>query len=121
VPRPAGAVASAADRDRCFTEIAAGRPTEFLTWARLAESNAEDAATSATCDQTETIRLLDRNAASAAIVRALDADQLARAGPDVEGIPEFTVDRRIRQILIGHITTYLANIRSALGLEAETV
>ncbi len=107
---------------RFFTAIADGQPTEPLTWAWLAESNAEHAATHAACDQIKTIYLLNQNAANGAtFIRSLDADQLTRTGHYLEGIPELTVDRWIRHVLIGHITTHLASIRSALGREPASI
>jgi hypothetical protein len=105
---------------RIFTAIAAGEPTEVLTWAWLAASNAEDAKTFATCDRDETVQLLNQNADdAAAFIRSLGTDQLARTGLYNEGVPALTVDQWIRHVLIGHITTHLAGIRSALGLEAD--
>ena len=100
-----------------FTAIAAGQPTESLTWAWLAESNAEDATTYAACDQTETIQLLNQNATNAAaFIRSLDADQLARTGNYIEGVPALTLDQWIRHVLIGHITTHFAGIRATLDI-----
>jgi hypothetical protein len=102
---------------KMFTAIAAGQPTEPLTWAWLAESNAEDANTYAACNHAETILLLNQNAANAAtFIRALNADQLTQTGNYIEGVPALTVDQWVRHILIGHITTHLASIRAALEI-----
>ena len=74
---------------RIFTAMAAGQPTEPLTWNWLADSNAEDAATFATCDHAETIGLLNRNAIAAAAfvaaAMALGASVVRPAGkrPDI--------------------------------------
>jgi|SRR5215216_1629419 len=101
---------------RIFTAMAAGKRTEALTWAWLAESNADDAAVFATCDHAETIGLLNQNAvAAAAFVRSLDADHLARSGLYIEDVTALTVDQWIRHVLIGHLTSHLASIRDALG------
>jgi hypothetical protein len=101
-----------------FAAIADGRPSEALTWAFLADVNAEDGAAYAACDRDETVALLCRNAGrAAAIVRTFDDAQLAHTGYYVEGVPALTVDQWLRRVLVGHITGHLDSIRTALGLE----
>jgi hypothetical protein len=98
-----------------FTAIAAGQPTEPLTWAWLAQTNAEDANTYAACDHTESIKQLNQNATTtASFIRSLNADHLAHSGTYIEGVPALTLDQWIRHVLIGHITTHLTSIRGTL-------
>jgi hypothetical protein len=101
---------------RAFTAIANGTPVAPLTWDALARSNAQDAAAHAACARTETLALLTRNAApAAATVRTFTDDQLARTGHYLEGLPALTLDQWLRHVLVGHITSHLASIRTALA------
>jgi hypothetical protein len=101
---------------RAFVAIANGTPGHPHTWDALAQANAEAAATHADCDRAETLSLLTRNAAkAAATVRTFTDDQLARSGHYLEGMPALTVDQWLRHVLVGHITSHLASIRTALG------
>jgi hypothetical protein len=100
---------------RAFGAVANGSPLTPLTRDVLAQSNAEAASTHANCDRAETLSLLRRNAAhTAAAVRAFTDDHLSRTGRYLDYLPALTLDQWLDRILVGHITSHLASIRSTL-------
>jgi hypothetical protein len=105
---------------RAFAAIATGAPRDPVTWDALAQANAADAATHATCDRAETLQLLHHNAAQTTVtVRSFTDDQLARTGHFIAGLPALTVDQWLRRVLVGHITAHLASIRTTLHPETS--
>jgi hypothetical protein len=101
---------------RAFSAMAEGRSVDPLQREDLNRFNAEDGATYAACDQTETVEMLRREAAAAAkTVRGFTDEQLGRFGAYIEGIPPRTVAEWIDSILIGHIASHLRSIRAAVA------
>ena len=104
-----------------FVAIAEGRPYDPFSDASLARINAEDGQAYADCDQAETVTLLRSSAArTAAAVRALTDDQLARTGLAFEENEAGSVGDWIDYVLIGHPGLHLESIRAAAGSEAQS-
>lgn len=98
-----------------FRAMAAGRPVRAWTRAALNETNEEDGARDAGCDQAETVALLRQEAAAAAaFVRSLSDQELAQRGSYLEGLPAMTVAEWIERVLVGHPGGHLRSIRAAV-------
>lgn len=93
--------------------IATDQPLPPLTPEMINQGNAQHAQQSANCTKEETVELLrSGGAASAAMVRGLNDDQLERSAA-VFGNP-MTAERAIEGILIGHPKQHLESIRKAV-------
>jgi hypothetical protein len=99
-----------------FRKIAAGRRTDTVSEAGLAEMNARDAEEWKDAPKDETLTLLRGNAAAAAEeVRQLSEEQLALGGRYITDIPDaWTVEQWIERLLIGHVRDHLESIRAVL-------
>ena len=96
--------------------LAAGRSQGAFPAARLDEMNASHAREFARCTKTETLALLKQGAATtAAVLRGLTDDQLARSGTVFTDAPPMTVEQLVDLGLFGHIMEHLGSIRKAAG------
>jgi hypothetical protein len=87
-----------------------------FTRAMLDEMNARHAQEHANCTKAETIALLKRGAAAtAAVVRGLTDDQLAKSGTVFTDVPPMTTDQLITNGLIAHIDAHVGSIRKTVG------
>jgi hypothetical protein len=102
-------VASALSRRR-----AAGEALQPVARADLHPATARRAARDATCTRAEVLDLARRNAAeTAAFVRELSDEQLARSGVYVDVLRTMTLDQLIERILVGHIRGHLKSMEAA--------
>jgi Mycothiol maleylpyruvate isomerase N-terminal domain len=95
--------------------IASGQSRGHFTSAMLDEMNARHAQEHAHCTQAETVALVKRGAAAAAVVRGLHDDQLAKSGTVFTDAPPMTVEQLIASGLIGHIDAHFGSIRKTVG------
>ena len=99
-----------------FHAMALGRPKAPWTLDGLNDVNAEHASQFAECGKQETLDLLGHNAArTAAIVRSLTPEHLARSGKYLESAPERTVEAWVDGVLSYHVDWHWQSIREALG------
>lgn len=100
-----------------FHQMALGNTPKPWTLAELDAVNADLGPEFAECDRPETVDLLNQTAAeTAAIVRSLTDEQLARKGTYIAEMGERSVEALIERILLGHIEMHSRSIRQALGL-----
>lgn len=98
---------------RAFQSLAGGEPVTAWTWEQLDEVNAAQGRNQADCARDEVVELARRNGSEAvAFVRGLTDAELARTGAYIVGLPNWTVDLWIEQVLIGHIRGHLASIQA---------
>lgn len=91
--------------------IAYGRPMPPITAEVINQGNARHAQQFANVGKADTVALLQQNGSSAsAVVRALSDEQLDRSA-DFLG-QQWTAERAIRDILIGHVTGHLQDVRA---------
>jgi hypothetical protein len=96
--------------------LASGRPQGAFPAARLDELNASHAREFARCTKAETLALLKQGAVTtAAVLRGLTDDQLARSGTVFTDAPPMTVEQLVDLGLFGHIKEHLGSIRKAAG------
>jgi len=92
--------------------IAKSKPMPPLTPEMIDQGNAQHAVEFANVTKADTVAALQQNGiAAAAMVRALNDEQLDRSA-QLFG-EQWTAERAIQQILIGHITGHLESIRAA--------
>jgi hypothetical protein len=104
-----------------FHAMALGRPDAPWTLDALNAVNLEHASEFAECAKQETLDLLNDNAArTAAIVRSLTEEQLARSGKFLESAPERIVDAWVDRVLTFHIYSHWKSLRETLGLQPQT-
>jgi len=96
--------------------LAAGQAPEGFTRATLDEMNALHARDHAHCTRAETIALLEKSGAStAAVLRGLSDEQLAKRGTVLTDAPPLTVEQLIALVLIKHADQHFGNIRKTIG------
>ncbi|HEX8027800.1 MAG TPA: DinB family protein, partial [Vicinamibacterales bacterium] len=97
-------------------EIAAGRSVEGVTWAAVADMNAQHASDNATAGKGETIALLKANAKVAAdAVRSLSDAELDSAAPfSLNAGAPLTAQFVIEDHALRHSWHHLAKIKAAL-------
>jgi hypothetical protein len=96
--------------------LATGRSQDAFPAARLDEMNASHAREFARCTKAETLALLKQGGATtAAVLRGLTDDQLARSGTVFTDAPPMTVEQLVDLGLFGHIKEHLGSIRKAAG------
>jgi len=96
--------------------LAAGQAPEGFTRATLDEMNALHARDHAHCTRAETIALLEKSGAStAAMLRGLSDEQLAKRGTVLTDAPPLTVEQLIALVLIKHADQHFGNIRKTIG------
>jgi hypothetical protein len=96
--------------------IVSGQLRGTFTRAMLDELNARHAQEHAHCTKAETIALLKRGVAAAAVmVRGLPDDQLATSGTVFTDAPPMTAEQLITSGLIGHIDAHFGSIRKTVG------
>ena len=101
---------------RAFRQFATGQPWAVVSREALDGVNADDGQAFRHADKEETLALLRSNAVeSAAFVRSLSDEQLARSGRFLEYMPVMTVEQWVEHTLIGHITEHLASIQKTIG------
>jgi uncharacterized protein (TIGR03083 family) len=94
--------------------VANGQALPPITMDDLNGMNAQHAREYATCDRAESVALLRKGGADAAgLVRGLSDEQLGRQGV-VVGMT-MTAQQLIENILINHVTSHGASIRSAVS------
>jgi hypothetical protein len=99
-----------------FHQMAQGLPAKAWSEEELNAVNARLGEEYAVCDRQETLDLLAATAAeTAAIVRSLTDEQLARSGKYLDWLAERSVDAWVDRILPGHIETHWRSIRDALS------
>lgn len=98
------------------TEVAAGRAITEVTWAAVAEMNAQHAHEHDAAGKQDTIDLLRRNSRAAAeTVRAFTDEQLDRAAPvSLNAGAPLTAQFLIEDHAVRHSWHHLARIRAAL-------
>lgn len=104
----------------CVATVAAGRPLPALTGEMIDELNARHADEHRHCTKAETLELLRREGAAAAVVvRGLSDEQLDRTAViPWEGGPAVSAQQLIERKLIGHIEEHLAGIRAVATADA---
>ena len=101
---------------RMITTVATGQEPVPLRMDLIDAMNAQHAQDHARCTKTETIALLRRNAAVAtAVIRGLSADQLARRGAVLAGVPPMSAEELIRGGVLGHLDEHFGSIRNTAG------
>jgi hypothetical protein len=97
-------------------EIASGSARRRSGPDTIHESNARHAEEYATCSKVEVLEALRaRGAAAAAVVRALDDEQLDRTTDAIPGMTGVSTARLIEMALIGHLREHLDSIKLAAG------
>jgi hypothetical protein len=100
-----------------FHRMALGESPEPWTLRELEVVNAELGPEYAECDRHETLVLLNQTATeTAALIRSLTDQQLARRGTYIYEMGEDSVENLIQRILPGHIEMHSRSIRDSLGL-----
>ena len=95
--------------------VVAGQSLE-ITNDMLNEMNARHAKEQANCTRAETIELLRKGAAAAAVViRGLSDEQMAKTGVVLQGVPPMTAEQLITGGLLGHIDMHFGSIRKTVG------
>ena len=101
--------------------LAAGQAPERFTRATLDEMNAQHARDHAHCTRAETIALLEKSGAStAAVLRGLSDEQLAKRGTVLTDAPPLTVEQLIALVLIKHADQHFGSIRKTIGRLLES-
>jgi DinB superfamily len=101
--------------------LAAGQAPERFTRATLDEMNAQHARDHAHCTRAETIALLEKSGAStAAVLRGLSDEQLAKRGTVLTDAPPSTVEQLIALVLIKHADQHFGSIRKTIGRLLES-
>jgi hypothetical protein len=96
--------------------LASGRSQGAFPATRLDEMNASHARDFARCTKAETLALLKQGGTTtAAVLRGLTDDQLARSGTVFTDAPPMTVEQLVDLGLFGHIKEHLGSIRKAAG------
>jgi DinB family protein len=96
--------------------IVSGQSPGNFTTAMLDEMNAKHAKEHADCTRAETIALLRKGAASAAVVvRGLRDEELAKSGTVFTDAPPMTAEQVIAGGLITHIDEHFGSIRKTVG------
>jgi hypothetical protein len=96
--------------------VAAGQSPGKVTRAMLDEMNAQHAKDHANCTKAETINLLEKGAVStAAVIRGLSDDQLAKSGTVLTDAPAMTAEQLIVAALLNHIDEHFGSIRKTVG------
>ncbi|MFL5619134.1 MAG: DinB family protein [Gemmatimonadaceae bacterium] len=102
-------------------QLARGEPVEGVTWAGVAEMNADHARSFDKVTKQEALDLLRNNStAAAAAVRALSDDQLDTAAAlSLNSDGPRTCQFMLEDHAVGHAWHHLRKIRGALGTSSE--
>jgi hypothetical protein len=96
--------------------IVAGQPLDGFGFDKMDEFNAQHAKDYANCTKAETVELYKNGvAASAAAIRALNDNDLAKSGTLVRGAPSMTAEQVIAGGLLHHIDEHFGSIRKTIG------
>jgi PhnB protein len=96
--------------------VASGRPFESFSPGSIDEMNARHARDYASCTKAETIELFRKGAAvTAATIRRLSDEQLARSAKVMSTMPPMTVEQLIAGGLLAHIDDHFGSIRKTAG------
>lgn len=101
--------------------IAQGQPLPPITMELLDQANAQHAQQFTHCTQTEVAALLRANGAAAATqVNQLSDQQLDRSTYIALFGADMNTQQVIEQVLIGHASSHLADLRATLGASRES-
>jgi len=103
--------------------LAAGKPIAGVTWAVVAQLNAEHARAQAAVTKAEALEFLRKNSmAAAAAIRALSDEDLDRANTvSLNADAPLTAQFFIEDHALRHSWHHLARIRAALGKTGEVL